>query len=152
MQKEEDFILDLRKATCWKYYTDPKSDTFGNGRGSALKAGYAPSYANVITTEPWFKHKLLKLNLVSKAEKALDKALDMETANAEGFEQADLMRVQTDVAKFIAKTLGKDEGYSERTELTGKNGEAIVFMPAELMDKYGLSEPEKTVEEQNKGI
>ena len=31
-------------------------------------------------------------------------------------------RVQLDMTKFTLKTLGKDQGYSERTELTGENG------------------------------
>lgn len=35
-------------------------------------------------------------------------------------------RVGADVSKFIAKTLGKNEGYSERTELTGKDGEKLI--------------------------
>lgn len=28
---------------------------------------------------------------------------------------------------FALKTLGKDDGYTERTEVTGKNGEAVTF-------------------------
>jgi hypothetical protein len=66
----------------------------------------------------------------------------MVTLDIEGNEQADLLRVQTDVAKFIAKTQGKDDGYSERNEMTGANGEQIVFLPVELMDKYKLKQQE----------
>lgn len=134
----EDVYLDPRQKNCWRFYTDPKSPTFANGKGSAIRAGYSEYYASAITQKGWFKNYKRRYNLLQKAERAMDKALDLDTRDEEGQEQADLLRVQTDVAKFVAKTLGKDEGYSERTEMTGANGEAIVFMPAELMDKYKL--------------
>ena len=45
-----------------KYYCDLDSETFGNAYRSALRAGYAPSTARVITTRyprrqlKWLKH------------------------------------------------------------------------------------------------
>lgn len=77
--------------------------------------------------------------MLSRAERVLKKALIMKTADPDtGKEQADLLRIQTDVAKHITKTLGKDEGYSERSEVTGKDGSPIVFMPTELLEKYSI--------------
>ncbi len=148
--KEEVLILDIRQKRCWDFYVNPKSETYGNASASAVKAGYAQSSSDTITTTEWFKTKLRRLNLLSKAEKVLNKTLDMETLGDYGKEQADLLRVQNDAAKFVAKTLGKDEGYSERTEVTGKDGENIVFMPVELIAKYGLEQPK--VEEVSKEI
>jgi hypothetical protein len=136
--KDKEILLDIRQKMTWGYYVDPKSETFGNAYRSGLKAGYAESYASTITTAEWFKAKILRMNLLGKAEKVLNKTLDMDTQDGEGKEKADLLRVQNDAAKFVAKTLGKDEGYNERTEISGANGQPIVFMPASLMDKYSI--------------
>lgn len=87
------------------------------------------------------------MNLLGKAEKVLDKTLDMDTTDENGKEKADLLRVQNDAAKFIAKTLGKDEGYNERTEITGAGGQPIIFMPAELMEKYNIDSGKDEIQE-----
>lgn len=145
--KNEEQVLGLlnpRQKACWGFYTDPKSETFGNGIQSALKAGYPRSSAKQITVQTWFTDRILRLNLLGKAEKVLDKTLTMETMDEKGKEQADLLRIQNDTAKFVAKTLGKDEGYSERSELTGKDGSPIVFMPPQLLEKYGLLDNNET--------
>lgn len=137
---EEVPILDIRQKLCWDNYAKPTSKTFGNATRSAIAAGYMKSTARNITSTPWFSERLLRLNMLGRAEKVLKKALVMNTQDAEGKEQAELLRIQTDVAKHVTKTLGKDEGYSERSELTGKDGSPIVFMPAELLEKYSLTE------------
>lgn len=137
---EKEIILDIRQHKMWGFYINPKSETYGNAYKSSLKAGYTESSALTITNAQWFKIKMRRLNLLSRAEKVLKKTLDMDTMGDNGKEQADLLRVQNDAAKFVAKTLGKDEGYSERTEVTGKDGENIVFMPVELLQKYNLEE------------
>lgn len=137
--EEEDIIFDIRQKKCWEFYINPKSDSYGNAKESAIKAGYTVSSALQIKSTDWFKTRMRRLNLLSRAEKVLKKTLDMVTFDeSTGKEQADLLRVQNDAAKFVAKTLGKDEGYSERTEVTGKDGDQIVFMPVELMEKYNL--------------
>lgn len=136
-------VLDIRQRICWENYTSPKSETFGNAYRSALKTGYSESYSRVITNQGWFIERLRRLNMLGRAEKVLKKTLVMKTTDAQGNEQADLLRIQVDTAKHITKTLGKDEGYSERSEVTGKDGQPIVFMPAELVEKYGLIEEKK---------
>lgn len=131
-------IMDVKQKTCWDFYVNPKSPTFGNGKGSAIRAGYSESYSHNIGNQPFFKDKLRRLNMLPRAEKVLKKALIMDTKDINGREQADLLRIQVDAAKHITKTLGKDEGYSERSEVTGKDGSPIVFLPAELMEKYAI--------------
>lgn len=115
------YLLDPRQLKCWEYYADPKSETFGNATQSAIKAGYEPDYADQITTVEWFKGKVRRLNMLSKAEKVLDKTLSYETdsvgEDGKTKVQVDLLRVQTDVAKTVATTLGKDEGYSRKLEI-----------------------------------
>jgi phage terminase small subunit len=127
------FQLDPRQKLCWDLYINPKSKTFGNATQSAVKAGYEYDYADQITTVEWFKGKLRRLQLLDKAEKVLDKTLTYEPEDEEGKVKTDLLRIQTDVAKFVAQTQGKDDGYSTRSEITGKGGEALVN--TETLDK-----------------
>lgn len=134
------FTLDPRQKLCWELYANPRSETFGNGTQSAIKAGYEPDYADQITTVEWFKGKVRRLNMLSKAEKVLDEMLEMddtqikETDNGVvSFRDASLTRIKQDTAKFLAERLGKAE-YSTRTEHTGKDGEAIAIQ-AETKEK-----------------
>lgn len=119
------YNLDPRQKLCWDLYVNPKSETFGNATQSAVKAGYEYDYADQITTSEWFKGRLRRLNMLGKAEKALDETLEYNPINEEGKIDPAIARVRLDAAKHITNTLGKDEGYSSRTEVTGKNGEPI---------------------------
>ena len=144
---EFEYILTPQQKRMWDFYIKPSSTSFGNAQLSAQKAGYTAATASNITNEPWFRSKKRRMQLLGKAENALQEALEMDITDSEGNTKADLARVKTDVAKFVAKTLGKEEGYSERSELTGANGQPIVFMPVELMDKYNLQDKEQEVED-----
>lgn len=125
--------LDPRQKLCWGNYVDQTKSTFSNGYQSALSAGFSHTYSRTITTQPWFRDKLRRTHLLTKSEKIINKILDMES------DKADVLRVQSDVAKHITKTLGKDEGYTEKSEVTGGSG--IVFLPIELINKFNLKEP-----------
>lgn len=118
------YILDPRQKQCWDLYVDPKSKTFGNAYRSAIKAGYEDGTARQITTFDWFNEKCRRLNLLNKAERNLDKILDLPLE--------DKANVVLDASKFIAKTLGKDEGYSDRSELTGKDGESLLLTEEQI--------------------
>lgn len=126
------YQLDPRQLICWEYYVDPKSETFGNATQSAIKAGYEPDYADQITTVEWFKGKVRRLNMLSKAERNLDKVLDFEMADKDGKVNTPVASLVVDVSKTVVKTLGKDEGYSDRTEHTGKGGGAIAIEGVEI--------------------
>lgn len=119
------YQLDPRQKLCWELYINPRSETFGNGLQSAIKAGYEPDYANQITTVTWFKDKVRRLNMLGKGEKVLDETLDYEVRNEEGRIDSAIARVKLDAAKVVVTTLGKDEGYSTRNEVTGANGESL---------------------------
>lgn len=138
------YQLDPRQKLCWDFYIDPRSETFGNGTQSAIRAGYEPDYADQITTVEWFKGRLRRLNMLSKAEKVLDEMLDMpvETLKFEGkgedavqvvVTDPALVKIKQDTSKFIAERLGKDDGYSSRNELTGKGGDKLI--PVTLTDE-----------------
>jgi len=119
-------ILDPRQGGCWSNYIDPNSETFGNATQSAIKAQYTKDTADHITTHKWFMEKLRRLNILSKAEKKLDEILDKPD------DDTGILRIQADIAKFIASTQGKNDGYSQRTELTGAEGKdlGVVVLPS----------------------
>lgn len=126
------YQLDPRQKLCWDFYANPKSETFGNATQSAIKAGYEEEYAKTITVTEWFVAKVRRLNMLDKAEKVLEEMLDLDTTNqkvidGEVYIQKDaaLAKIKQDTAKFIAERVGKNDGYSSRTEITGKDGEAI---------------------------
>jgi len=126
------FKLDPRQKLCWESYINPKSDTFGNAYQSALKAGYEETYCTQITVTEWFLEKVRRLNMLGKAEKVLDYTLDMPVENVKqvGEEQVividpSLIKIKQDTAKFIAERLGKNDGYSGRSELTGADGKDL---------------------------
>lgn len=130
------YQLDPRQLKCWNDYINPKSKTFGNATQSAIGAGYDEEYAQQITTSEWFLVKLRRLNMLSKSEKVLDQVLEMTTkavkeinGEQQVIEDAQLLKIKQDTAKFIAERLGKLEGYSTRTETdVTSNGQSIKIM------------------------
>lgn len=114
------YQLDPRQLTCWNFYVDPRSETFGNAKQSAIKAGYEEDYADQITTSDWFKGKLRRMNMLAKGEKVLDETLDYIAINEEGKIDAAIGRLKLDAAKVVVTTLGKDEGYSSKFEIETK--------------------------------
>jgi phage terminase small subunit len=135
--KANQYQLDPRQKLCWDSYINPHSKTFGNAYQSALKAGYEKGTAEQITGFNWFIEKTRRLNMLNKAEKVLEEMLELNTINT--VEKGDdlivktdpaLTKIKQDTAKFVAERLGK-ENYSSRSELTGKDGEALVITPEE---------------------
>lgn len=118
--------LDPRQNICWAYYTDPKSETFGNATQSAIKAGYTEGTANTITATDWFVGRLWRLNATMTAEKKFKELLDVELNNGGDKVDVGIARIQADLAKFLASTQGKLLGYSTRTEVDHTTkGEAL---------------------------
>jgi len=120
---------DPREQTCWDFYIESIVKGQVNAYESAIKAGYSESHAENITLQGWFKERLEDLErkeMLSKAEKKLSKTLTYEVENDKGEIKTDLLRIQVDVSKHLTSTLGKDKGYSNRNELTGKDGEKLI--------------------------
>lgn len=109
------YQLDPRQEQTLAYYTDPKSDTFGNLLKSALKAGYTESYSRSIYSKAeWLDEKGRDLLLIEKAEKNLLYFLT-DTKDE---------RIKADITKFISERLNKKK-YSTRNELTGADGKDL---------------------------
>lgn len=130
-------VNDPRQKLCWDLYVNPNSETFSNGLASAIKAGYEEGTARQITTMPWFIDRLRRLNMLNKAERVLEEMLEMPTQilklekDSEGEydeivrTEPALVKIKQDTAKFVAERVGK-EHYSSRSEVTGKDGEALI--------------------------
>lgn len=130
--EEEQYLFDPRQKLCWDLYIDPTSETFGNVTQSALRAGYAEQTADNIMCAKWFKIRLNRLQMLEDAEKVLKEMVTMKTKNSKivgtkfvEMEDSQLVKIKQDTAKFLAERLGKDDGYSSRGEITGKNGEKL---------------------------
>lgn len=140
------YALDPRQKLCWDYYINPKSETFGNAYQSAIKAGYEDSYSRTITSTEWFYDKVRRLQMLSKAEKVLQETLEMNTENHIKIgekvvvkQDPALVKIKQDTAKFLAERLGKNEGYSTRTEVTGADGEGLQIVFDKAFNKNDSS-------------
>lgn len=115
---------DPREEVCWELYV---KNNLENAMQCAIQAGYSEDHSRNITLQGWFKERLSKLRrkeMLSKAERNLDKALDTVYLSEEGKIQPEVMRIVMDVSKTVAATLGK-EHYSTRTEQTGADGKDL---------------------------
>jgi len=106
--------LDHRQSQFLQAYFSPESGTYLNAYRSALSAGYKEEYAQNLTGQmpKWLSVQMgYKERLVTKAKNRLEEFIDEKTDK----------RVASDMVKFTLKTLGKDEGFTEKTETINKN-------------------------------
>lgn len=122
----EDRLLNPKQEAFLSYYTNPKSETFGNAVQSALKAGYTENYANNITglMPEWLFENIGDMRRLKKAEKNLAEVQDLEIINEEGRVDVGVLGHRLKVDMFVAERLNKPK-YSTRTELTGKDGKEL---------------------------
>lgn len=123
-------ILSPQQEAFLSYYTNPKSETFGNARASALKAKYKENYANNITDlmPEWLLENIGDMKLLNKAEKVLNKTLDYETINKQGKIDTPLLAIQNKTAQFIAGTIGKNKYSTKGEDGLSKIAESITGM------------------------
>ena len=127
---------DPRQIEFLKNYLNPKSKTFGQGYASAIKAGYSEQYAKVIKSQQpeWLSRNLKNSKRLYRTEKNIEEVQSLKLYKkyvikvgdkTEVVEKLDpnILKVRTDLDKFIAKSHDKDT-YSERIDLTTK-GEKI---------------------------
>jgi hypothetical protein len=127
--------LDPRQQKFKILYLDPNSETFSNAKQSALKAGFAPEYAdNILSLMPKWLSEIIatprRIRMLDTSERNLEKALDIP------IEDKDIGQRALDATKFVASRLGKDI-YSERSELTGKDGKDL---PTPILGNYALQD------------
>lgn len=139
---------DPRQQLCWDYYVQGFVAGSPNLKAAAMKAGYTEISAEKVRKTKWFidrNKKLKRSDMFSKAEKNLRDVLNLKyifnrKVGGEMVDEVDtdVLRIIVDVSKSLVKSLGKDEGYSDRSEVTGKGGEPVMFMPLELINKHNL--------------
>jgi hypothetical protein len=128
-----------RRDLCWEYYMKSVRDGNPNGRASALKAGFAPNTALNIGNLGWFKEKKDKLRrskMMTNAEKNIARILNLgftkikklDDGTEEEVLDLDRVKIIADMSKMIATTLGKDMGYSQKTEVK------VTAMPTPIME------------------
>jgi len=98
---EKNDISDPRKQAFLEAYFIPSSPSYSNAYQSALRAGFAPSYANQITStaKPWIQdfRRSLQERIVNTAER---RGLELlEGGNA---------KVSADMVKFFLPALDKE--------------------------------------------
>lgn len=128
-----DTTSDPREQIMWEIYVTKLAGGIDNAYASAIEAGYTKTTALQITVRKWFverKEHLVRMELLSTAEKVLKKAIEYKTDKID-YETGELkvntslLSIQVGVATTIATTLGKNKGYSTRTELTGPDGKDL---------------------------
>lgn len=116
---------DPREQKMWDIYITNIANGVENAYKAAVEAGYSKDHAENITIQGWFKERKAKLrrkDMLSKAERNLDKVLDFEMMTDEGKVNTQVASLVIGVSTTVASTLGKEEGYSTRQEMTGKDG------------------------------
>lgn len=151
------WLLDPRQLKTWEYYVNIKDkSTFGNAYRSAVKAGYTEKTSAQITTQTWFLEKLRKSNLYNKGVKVLDEVMQTEhivkkigmfgpiidPIKKEYVYEVDtaILKLKNQAAMFVTERLGKDDGFSTRNELTGKDGKDL---PIPILGGLTTEEVEK---------
>jgi hypothetical protein len=120
---------DTREDTCWELYVQSITNGSPNALKSALEAGYSEDHARNITLQGWFKDrkdKLVRIDMLSKAESILHGTLSMDIMDQDNKPIPVLLKIQTDIAKYIASTLGKKVGYSTDWREEDKQGNLII--------------------------
>ena len=110
---------DPREQVCWDFYIESITKGQVNAYESAIKAGYSEDHSRNITLQGWFKERLEELErkeMLSKAEKKLSRTLEYNVEDEKGNIKTDLLRIQVDASKHLTSTLGRNKGYSTKTE------------------------------------
>lgn len=147
-----------------RFQEDPRQDLFWNLymegilnkqpciKAAGIKAGYSAASSGRISQTLWFKNKkkaLKKGSMYKNAVQNLDDVMKLkymgtkvnkETGEEEDTVDIDRAKLVIDVSKTVVKSLGKDDGWSERSEVTGKDGSPLVIMPSELMEAFDLGD------------
>lgn len=128
-----------RRERCWNFYLDTVRKGIPNARDSARKAGFSENTAINIGNIKWFKDrkdKLRRSKMMTNAERNIARILNMgltkikklDDGSEEEVFDPDRARIVADMSKLIVTTLGKDEGWSTKTELK------VTALPTPIME------------------
>lgn len=117
-----------RREKCWELYIKSIRDGNPNAKASAIAAGFSENTAINIKKMRWFKDrndKLRRSKMMTNAEKNIARLLNLgftrikklEDGTTEEVFDAEKARIVADISKLIVTTLGKDDGWSTKSEL-----------------------------------
>lgn len=138
---------DPRVALFKAFYIDVNSDTFGNCRASAIKAGYSEAYADSITVlmPKWLDELLeddamMRADMLRRAQKNIKDVVDEKKPS-----DIESKKLWFRANEYISGTLGKN-WYSTRTEVTGADGRRLFAGESRQSQKMPLTSLFKGVE------
>lgn len=134
-----------RRQLCWDLYMKSIRRGSPNAYKAALAAGYSNATSMNIGNLEWFKkkkEKIFRSKLMSNAERNIARVINMKYSKMkildDGTEEEvidkDLMKVVLDMSKLVVTTLGKDKGYSTKTEIVGNVGGEIKINSVSFAD------------------
>lgn len=134
-----------RRQLCWDLYMKSIRRGSPNAYKAALAAGFSNATSLNIGNLAWFKQKKEKIfrsKLMSNAERNIARVINMKYSKMkildDGTEEEvidkDLMKVVLDMSKLVVTTLGKDKGYSTKTEVVGNVGGEIKINSVSFAD------------------
>ena len=135
-----------KQQLAWELYVESWRQGNPNIIQAGRDAGYTEATAQNMGSFKWFKDKKDKLRrsvMLTKAEKNLSKILDLDYSKIkimpDGSQveavDTDTLRIVADISKTVATTLGKDLGYSTKTEVGGKVESEIKINSISYADK-----------------
>ena len=120
-------VSDPREQVFWDLFVE---NNLENAYECAVKAKYEEATAKNIRVRDWFVERmegLRRKDMLSDAEKVLQKTLKYKTEKDDGEVKTDLLRVQTDVAKHITNTLGKEDYATKGDEALTKLARVVAI-------------------------
>lgn len=131
-----DRLLTPQQELFLAYYTDPKSETFGNATQSALKAKYSQNYADNITAlmPDWLLENIGDMKRLRKAEKNLNEVQDLSIVDENGKVDTGIVDKRIKVDMFIAERLNKGK-YSTQKQVDITTGGKSLNSLKELSDE-----------------
>lgn len=148
---------NTRREKCWNIYLKTVRDGNPSARQAAREAGFSENTALNIGNMAWFKEKKDKLRrskMMNNAERNIARILNMGYTEIKKLEDGsdkevvdkDVLKIVADMSKTIVTTLGKDMGYSSKTEVK------VTALPEPILqldaiDITPLIEPNETAKE-----
>lgn len=145
-----------KQQKAWDNYVRTWREGKPNAYQAGLAAGYTNSTAKNLSNFKWFKEKKDKLRrsrMMSNAERNLSRILNLDYSKIkilpdgsqiEGIDN-DTLRIVADISKTIVTTLGKDVGYSTKTEIGGGMNSEINIKSISYADPIQPVQIENTV-------
>jgi hypothetical protein len=146
-----------RREKCWNLYLKSVRDGNPNARGAAREAGFSENTAINIGNMAWFKErkdKLRRSKMMNNAERNIARILNMGYTEIRKLEDGtdkevvdkDVLRVVADMSKTIVTTLGKDLGYSTKTEVK------VEQLPTPILQLDAIDVIPPQIEESNEPV